>query len=358
MAGKIPVIVISGFLGSGKTTLLNRLLASARAAGQAEVQDRTVVLVNELGAVSLDHERYMSLGSRLVLLESGCICCAVHGDLVDTLRQLFLDALHRKIPPFSMLLIETTGMADPAPVMHTLQYDRFLADRYRYAGCLTVVDGEHGTGQLQQHPEALQQVALADVLAISKSDQVGPAHLSVLRQALQGLNPAAPVCLTQDLPGLDAMPAMLAEHAWRKPVRFGASLWSGSTMSQRKTAHAGVGVLIVKWDKCWVRSASMRALPELLGRLGTGLLRLKGRVFFNGDSHASVLHAVHQHLYPIEAVESSLPGEPGFDKDPLSGASVLLFIYRDLEESRLLELVHDLLPGGMKILSPDGNFIQ
>ncbi|NYT86569.1 CobW family GTP-binding protein [Pollutimonas harenae] len=370
MAGKIPVMVVSGFLGSGKTTLLNHLLAQSREAGDASIHGHTVVLVNELGAISLDHDRFLPLDDHIVLLESGCICCGVRGNLVNALRQLFLDALHRKIPLFSTVLIETTGIADPAPVMYTLQYERFLADRYIYAGCLTLVDGEHGVQQLQRHPEAVQQVALADLLAISKSDRVGSDHILGLRQALQRLNPVAPVLLTQELPGLKLLLNKVAELGRNSLPRDKASMWAGQAMVNQASAHAGVGVLMMKWDQPWKRSESMRALPELLACMDEGLLRLKGRIRFQGDAYASAVHAVHQHLYPIEPIVESQQEVPeagtskagsvrGSENPEIdSSASVLLFIYRNLDETHLLGRVHALFPGGQQVLSPEGNFIQ
>ena len=163
--GRIPVTVITGFLGSGKTTLLNYWVR------QPELAD-CAVLINEFGAIGLDHHLVQKLETPTLVLDSGCVCCSLQGSLVEALRDLFLQALRRQIKPFRRLLIETTGLADPSPVIFSLRHDPFVAQRYRFDGTLTVVDAVHISHQLERHPEAVKQVAMADLLVISKSDLV------------------------------------------------------------------------------------------------------------------------------------------------------------------------------------------
>ena len=160
---RIGVTVLSGFLGSGRTTLLNRLL-------QEPAYSDAVVIINEYGDVGVDHHLVRLAQDNIMLVEGGCLCCAVSGAVVDALRDLFMLALRRQIKPFRRVLIETSGLADPAPVLFTLKHDRFLAERYAYRGAIVVVDAQHGAGQLADQPEAARQLALADTVVFSKAD--------------------------------------------------------------------------------------------------------------------------------------------------------------------------------------------
>src|SRR5712691_8253411 len=151
----IPVTLLTGFLGSGKTTVLNHVLQQPGMAA-------TAVIVNEFGAIGLDHLLVETSSEDVVLLNSGCLCCTVRGDIVDTLTNLFVDRVKGKIPFFARVAIETTGLADPAPILHTLMTEPIVAARYMLDGVLTTVDAVNGAGTLDRQPEAVKQAAVAD----------------------------------------------------------------------------------------------------------------------------------------------------------------------------------------------------
>ena len=201
---RLPVSIITGFLGSGKTTLLNRLLQDPAMAGAA-------VIINEFGEIGLDHLLIATPNENTVLLASGCICCTVRGDLVNTLRDL--DAQRRKgdLPPFDRVLIETTGLADPVPIVQTVVTDEKLAPTYMLDSVITLVDGVNGLQQLETQPESVKQAALADRLLITKTDLPEATAVASLTDRLAVLNPGAELLRVKGLLNVDGEP--VAVHA-------------------------------------------------------------------------------------------------------------------------------------------------
>src|SRR5690348_9987151 len=184
-AARIPVTVLTGFLGSGKTTLLNHVLKQPDMAA-------TAVIVNEFGEIGLDHLLVESATEDVVLLNSGCLCCTVRGDIVNTLTDLFVARVKGKVPYFTRAVIETTGLADPAPVLHALMTDPIVVERYMVDGVVTTVDAVNGIGTLDRQPEAVKQAAVADRLILTKTDLVGAETVRALEARLIALNSAAP----------------------------------------------------------------------------------------------------------------------------------------------------------------------
>ena len=182
----IPVTLLTGFLGSGKTTVLNHVLKQPEMAA-------TAVIVNEFGEIGLDHLLVERSSEDVVLLNSGCLCCTVRGDIVDTLTNLFVDRVKGKVPFFIRVAIETTGLADPAPILHTLMTDPIVAARYMLDGVVTTVDAVNGAGTLDKQPEAVKQAAVADRLLLTKTDLADSAARQEIEARLQALNPSASI---------------------------------------------------------------------------------------------------------------------------------------------------------------------
>jgi len=185
-ASRTPVTLLTGFLGSGKTTVLNHIVKQPAMAA-------TAVIINEFGEIGLDHLLVEKATDDVVLMQSGCLCCTIRGDIADTLVNLFVDRAKGRIPAFERVVIETTGLADPAPILHALMQDPIVAERYMVDGVVTTVDAVNGMGTLDAQVEAVKQAAVADRLLLTKCDVASGDAKRGLEARLAALNPGAPV---------------------------------------------------------------------------------------------------------------------------------------------------------------------
>ena len=310
----IPLSVLTGFLGAGKTTLLNALLKDPALAD-------TVVLINEFGEIGLDHLLVESVADDMILLASGCLCCSIRGDLVTALEDLLKRRDNGRIAPFRRVIVETTGLADPAPVLHTILYHPYLMLRYRLDGVITVVDAVNGLSTLAAHEEARRQAAVADRLVIAKSDLATTpaqrADLAQLRAALAELNPgarqldaaqreaSAPRLLDAGLYALDGKTANV--RAWLNADAYAAD----HRHAHGHDAHGEHGAHNVNRHDAAIHAFCLTSLtpvaPQafemflnlLTGMHGPRLLRLKGIVALADDPERPVVvHGVQHVLHP------------------------------------------------------------
>ncbi len=306
---RIPVIVVTGFLGSGKTTLIRRLLA------QPAWRD-TAVIVNESGSLAIDHHLLRVVADEIRVLEGGCICCSLRGDLSRTLRELFMQALQRQVPRFERVLIETTGLADPAPILFTLRHDEFLKSRFVYGGTLATVDAQHALSTQTARPEWARQLALADRVVPSKTDLLAPPALAQWRDALARRLPGLPLAsadpvsaLTGDAAALAIDPDQLGPYGGAAADDTADSLrargWLSGLMPAEPHAgslrgpHAGLRVIVVPAPRPLSAGRFLAGLAAWQDRHAPALLRLKAVLRWSGQSKLAVLHGVHTQRYPL-----------------------------------------------------------
>ena len=324
-----PVTLLTGFLGSGKTTLLNRVLADAAYAD-------TAVIVNEVGEVAVNHALVRQASENVVVLPSGCVCCRVAGDLVNALRELHFQRAADAIPAFRRAVIETTGLADPAPILATLIEMPVVAARYSLAGVVTTVDGEHGARALDAHAEALKQAAVADRLVITKADLVPPAALDALATRLAALNPGARIVRCA-LGAVD--PATLFDIGLR---RSDATTHVNSWLNAGAYARAGtraqhdssISSFVWRTRRPVDWNALADAFEALLDTAGERILRVKGLVQVAGEAGPTAIHAVQHSLYP----PAKLAEWPDADR-----TTRIVFIVRNLEESFVARTLDEFL---------------
>ncbi len=391
----IPVTILTGFLGAGKTTLLNALLNDP-------ALKEAAVIVNEFGDVGIDHLLVAASADGIIELSSGCLCCTVRGELVTTLENLLRGLDNGRIATLSRVVIETTGLADPAPVMHAIMLHPYLVQRFRLDGVVTVVDALNGAATLDAHEEAVKQAAVADRLVLTKTDMAGGAEAgAALRRRLEALNPAAPILETAQGEAtaehlLDCglydpktkiadVARWLAAEAYGRPGQGGAHDEGGhdhdhhhhdhdhGSHDHLRDGHAAAGghdhdhrsqghghghqhhdhVHDVNRHDARIRSFSLITdqpipmatfdmfLDLLRSAHGPKLLRMKGIVGIAEDPERPlVIHAVQDAMHP----PTQLPSWPGGDR-----RTRLVFITCDLPE----EFVRGLFDAFTGVIAPD-----
>lgn len=337
---RIPINIITGFLGSGKTTLLNKWVNTE------EFKD-TLVLINEFGDVGLDHELVQSVDDTVVLLGSGCICCTLQGELIQSLASNLVKSQEGQIPKFKRVLIETTGLADPAGVIGTINNDEFCIDNFRYDGTVTVLDGQFARRQFEKQYEAVKQTALADIILISKTDMIDAEETEAIRELAQSINHSAKIypvvrgqitpkiieeigpykaCSAQDPSQVrswlavgvnthvdDDMPQETA--AARAKFNIASSLRPAhvdntpGVAKPKIIAHTNIDSFAVIRHTPLSSLALLAAINTVQQQYGDSILRLKGIVEIEGQPKPVIIHGVQGQLYPVTDMDEWPEGE-------------------------------------------------
>jgi G3E family GTPase len=348
----IPLTVLTGFLGAGKTTILNRLLRDPALAD-------TVVIVNEFGEVGLDHLLIEAVEDGMVLLAAGCLCCTVRGDLVATLEDLLRRRDNGRIAPFQRVVIETTGLADPVPVLAAVLYHPYLSQRYAVQGVVTAIDAVNGVALVDRHPEALRQAAIADRIVITKSDLADEAACAALRTRLHALNPGA--ALVEAVAGDAPADVILGAGLFGLDGKIGdVAAWLGA---ERETGtghdHAGHGhhhhhdvsrhdarihSLVLTADVPLGQSAIDLFLGLVRESFGAGILRIKGLVDLVESPGRPVVIQGVSHVIHVPAM---LPAWPDGDH-----RTRLVLIVEDVPRAAI-ERLWDAVSGRPAVDQPD-----
>lgn len=338
----IQVSLLTGWLGSGKTTLLNALLKHPDMA-------ETAVLVNEFGDIGIDHMLVDTVDENLVELTTGCLCCTVQGDLSRALRELFLKRAKGEVTQFKRVLIETTGLADPAPILHTLMNDPIISSRFFLDGVITTSDAVFGLSQLERHEEPRKQAAVADRIVMTKVDLVEKSAINTLKARLTDLNPSATIIKSANggiapdvLFGCGLynpenktfdVQNWLRDEAYRENHHHAHNEENSQDIKQQHdhdpTRHGdGIASFCMRYKEPIEWPAFVAWIQTLITHRGENLLRIKGIVNLDGEENPVAIHGV-QHMFHHPVKLSEWPSD---DHD-----TRIVFITRDLGEKVILE---------------------
>jgi len=334
LAGKIPVTLITGFLGAGKTTLISKLVRHPE-------MDRVAVVINEIGEIGIDNDLVKMSTESVSLLANGCLCCSVRTDLQDTLRELFGDRRAGVIPDFDRVIIETTGLADPGPVIQTLSSDTMLGAHYRLDGVVTLVDAVNARDQLAQQAEAQQQIALADRIFITKSDLVPAASVDELMAEIATVNTRADIrrCTKGELHPRDLIGLGLqSERAGPDTLRFLGEMAAregqaageeGAYLAGRLPGrhHPSVRNLSLRFETPFSWPAFSAAMELLISLRGQDMLRVKGIV--NVEGRPVVVQGVGHVFHPPVTLDRWPSEDQG---------SRIVFITRNIDAEKIKAL--------------------
>ena len=301
------VSVLSGFLGSGKTTLLRRYLAERGGDGIA-------VIINEFGAVGVDHHLVRTVEEQPILLRGGCVCCSRREELARTLRALLDLEQSGALPPLRQLVIETSGIADPVPVLFTLATDAVLKHHFAPASVVIALDALNGAAQIEDQPEVGKQIIAADRVVVTKADLAGPEAVLHCRKLVAQLNPAARITVSRAGDGFEALTPAGGAGRWHENGRAGPAL-----------PHAAIRSMAVGFSAPLDWPSFGVWLGMLLEAHGPEVLRIKGLLEI-GDAGPVVMNAAQHVVYPPEHLPSWPDGAP---------SSHLVFITRGIDPPRI-----------------------
>ncbi|MBU2532286.1 MAG: GTP-binding protein [Alphaproteobacteria bacterium] len=364
----VPITVLTGFLGSGKTTLLKALLGDPAMAG-------TAVIVNEFGEVGIDDALIEAAEEETVLLPSGCVCCAVRGDLVAALQKIHAQAQDGVIPALNRVVLETSGLADPAPIAHTLMTEEDLFRVFQLDGIITTVDAELIVGQLEDNYEPAKQIAVADRLVLTKTDRASPETAAVAERTVRALNPAAELhrvvmgeaaaSLVTTLGAFEPIAAKHHAEGWLSPDSYRHDPACeepdchhhdhahddhdsrGGDHHHHALDHKhthGIRSFAIDFDVPLDASKLSFVMELLRAHHGDRLLRVKAIVNVKGEPLPFVVHGVQHMFYP----PTTLDAWPGADR-----RSRFVFITKDLDEATVRTVLNGMFAPARPLTEAD-----